>query len=211
MTSHQRSIQCGNGEAKVFDVKCDESEVVVSLENGTIEVYDKDDLSLRHFCAGQLTHGVHLGLHRRYIVTGFFDKVVDVWIRPMGDTDDLMDTNGDIIKVQRVELESSVYVVKVMTIARVFLCWNRNKIILKIGGKEVPPIFFVIVHSVGFKRKFSIETFFPAQVTSDYALASLVNGSVIVFNVTGDEKSPLKWHFTIEGNYQFCHLPRSLV
>ena len=160
MISHQRSIQCGNGEAKVFDVKCDESEVVVSLENGTIEVYDKDDLSLRHFCAGQLTHGVHLGLHRRYIVTGFFDKVVDVWIRPMGDTDDLMDTNGDIIKVQRVELESSVYVVKVMTIARVFLCRNRNKIILKIGGKEVPPIFFVIVHSVGFKRKFSIETFF---------------------------------------------------
>jgi hypothetical protein len=59
----------------------------------------------RHSIEGCYTHGVHLGLHRDFIVTGFFDKKIDVWRR--------RHTNEGIIKVQTVVLDSNVYVVKV--------------------------------------------------------------------------------------------------
>jgi hypothetical protein len=75
ISSDFRTINSGNGESKVFDVKCDSDDIVVSLENGSIEVYDRFCLARRHSIEGHFTHGVHLGLHPNFIVTGFFDKV----------------------------------------------------------------------------------------------------------------------------------------
>ena len=128
-TSNYRTIHAGDGNAKVFDLKVDKDDIVVSLENGDIEVYDRDSLARRHLVTGHFRHGVHVGLHPKYFVTGFFEKVVDVWSRQRRcnndddddvdvgvDVDDKQDDNYDddgIKRIQRIELESSVYVVKV--------------------------------------------------------------------------------------------------
>ena len=71
-------------------------------------------LTKRHSATGHYTHGVRLGLHRDVIVAGFFDKIVDVWRRNSSDLNQNLENTRDVItKVQTVEVESNVYVVKV--------------------------------------------------------------------------------------------------
>ena len=71
-------------------------------------------MTKRHSETGHYTHGVRLGLHRDVIVAGFFDKIVDVWRRNSTDLNQNLEKTSDVIvKVQSVETESNVYVVKV--------------------------------------------------------------------------------------------------
>ena len=88
---------------------------MISLENGSIEIWDKETLTKRYSAAGQYTHGVRLGLHRDVIVSGFFDKIVDVWRRlHLKDLNQNLENTCDVIaKVQSIQIESNVYVVKV--------------------------------------------------------------------------------------------------
>lgn len=84
----------------VFDIKADPKNIVCSLDNGSIEIWDRKSMELVTTLNGGNDHVVFVNLHATVLVSGFFDRSFHVWDRET------------FTMVQVVELDSNIYSIK---------------------------------------------------------------------------------------------------
>ena len=85
-----RQVTRFRAAAPVFDITGDENDWILSLENGTVEIWPKFDLKggparVLKVPETELNHGFRIGLSPDVVVGGFFEKSLHFWCRRTGD------------------------------------------------------------------------------------------------------------------------------